>query len=227
MMKKANQLRGFLLGMLTMALLMGLLIPAVAASANRTITVSGGLSIFVDGVEMKPTDVNGNPVDVFLYNGTTYVPIRAVSQYLGKTVKWDGNTRSVYIGKTPGVEQYLLSVCPPYEKRGYNAPVTITMAGQKYANGFTLHQGSGGGFALFNLNGQYNTLSFDLGHVDGGTLYNSTLNIYLDGELAFSTDMTAEMLPKHFDIPLYAALQMKIETGKWGEGYAIANVEIK
>lgn len=110
MMKKANQLRGFLLGMLTMALLMGLLIPAVAASANRTITVSGDLSIFVDGVEMKPTDVNGNPVDVFLYNGTTYVPIRAVSQYLGRTVKWDGNTRSVYIGKTPGIEQYLLSV---------------------------------------------------------------------------------------------------------------------
>lgn len=133
MMKKANQLRGFLLGMLTMALLMGLLIPAVAASANKTITVSGGLSIFVDGVEMKPTDANGNPVDVFLYNGTTYVPIRAVSQYLGKAVKWDGNTRSVYIGKDPNTASYLLNVCPPYQTRFYEAPATMTMAGKKYS----------------------------------------------------------------------------------------------
>lgn len=231
MMKKANQLRGFLLGMLTMALLMGLLIPAVAASANKTITVSGGLSIFVDGVEMKPTDANGNPVDVFLYNGTTYVPIRAVSQYLGKAVKWDGNTRSVYIGKDPNTASYLLNVCPPYQTRFYEAPATMTMAGKKYSNGF-LFRTDTSNYALFNLNGIYNTLEFDVGHLDGYSMINATLNIYLDGNLSFSYDLTPEMLPQHCSVPLNNALQMKIEivarhVNYQERPYGLANVEIK
>ena len=90
-----NQLRGFVLGMLTTALLIGVLLPATAASSQKTISVTTGVPIYVDGVEMKPTDVNGNPVETFLYNGTTYVPLRAVSQYLGKAVKWDGNSRKI------------------------------------------------------------------------------------------------------------------------------------
>lgn len=85
-----------------MALLIGALLPATAASSKKTISVTTGVPIYVDGVEMKPTDANGNPVETFLYNDTTYVPLRAVSQYLGKAVKWDGNTRSVYIGDVPG-----------------------------------------------------------------------------------------------------------------------------
>lgn len=39
-MQKPNRPRSFLTGMLTMALLMGLVIPGVAASVQKTITVS-------------------------------------------------------------------------------------------------------------------------------------------------------------------------------------------
>ena len=105
-------------------------------------------------------------------------------------------------------------------------PATIAMSGKIYANVFTLYQGSGGGFALFNLDGQYDTLSFDVGHRDGATLNSSKVYIYLDGDLAFSTELTSEMLPQHFDVPLYNALQMKIETDQWGSGYGIASVEL-
>ena len=42
----------------------------------------------------------GNKVDPVIYNGTTYLPIRAVGQAFGKSVKWDGKTNSVFIGKT-------------------------------------------------------------------------------------------------------------------------------
>ena len=225
-MKKTHQARGFLLGMLTMALLMGMLVPAVAATTKKTITVSGDVTIFVDGVEMKPTDVNGNPVETFLYNGTTYVPLRAVSQYLGKAVKWDGSKRSVYIGKVPGEVQYLLDVCPPYQQGYFNTPTTLNMAGKKYANcfAFTWNPG-GGGWALFNLDGQYSTLSFDVGHVDGAKMAGSTVNVFLDGQ--FSVDLTSEMLPTHYDVPLHGALQMKIEGDRSSCEYGFANVEIK
>ena len=43
------------------------------------------------------TDVNGNPVSGFVYDGTTYVPARAISEANGKDVTWDQQTGTVYI----------------------------------------------------------------------------------------------------------------------------------
>lgn len=222
-MKKIKELHGFMIGMLTMALLMGILIPATAASTKKTISVTTGVPIYVDGVEMKPTDANGNPVETFLYNGTTYVPLRAISQYLGKAVKWDGDSRKVYIGKAPGAVQYLLDVCPPYQADSFWEVPVVNMAGKKYANCFDF--GSRGGWALFNLDGQYNTLSFDVGHTDGRRMDDGNVTIYLDGEVAFSADLKGEMFVTHYDVPLHGALQMKIvASGNW---YTFTNAEVK
>jgi hypothetical protein len=57
------------------------------------------IKIFVDDVSVTPKDAQGNVVEPFIYNGTTYLPVRAVSNALGKNVEWDGKTSSVYIGK--------------------------------------------------------------------------------------------------------------------------------
>lgn len=44
-------------------------------------------------------DINGTPVnaDLFLYNDTTYVPIRVVSEMMNKTVTYNGETQSASI----------------------------------------------------------------------------------------------------------------------------------
>lgn len=219
---KTRKIRNVIAAALVLSLVLA--IPATAALSKKTIEVYTGASIYIDGVELHPTDVNGNPVETFVYNGTTYVPLRAVSQSLGKAVNYDGATQSVYIGAAPGVKQYLPSTLEPYQSDHYNTPATVSMASKKYANVIQLEHWGNGGWALYNLEGQYQTLSFDMGHVDGESMYDGTLNIYLDGELSFSTDMKPEDLPKHFTVPLYGALQMKLEmsTGY----YAMANVEI-
>ena len=229
-MNKRRRVWDMLTGCLLTVLLFSMVTQAGAVLSSKWIEVYSGSTIYIDGVELHPTDVNGNPVEVFSYNGTTYVPLRAVSESLGKAVKWDGSTQSVYIGLAPGMKQYLLSVCPPYQEYEMAMPTTITMAGQKYANCMT---GSGDGFmwaseatAIFNLNGQYNTLEFDVGHIDSISGYAATLNIYLDGELSFSKDLTTEMMPRHISIPLYNALQMKIEIDSWGKCYGLGNIEI-
>lgn len=225
-MKRMHRVRDFLAGALTLALVMGLAVPAGAALTGKTIQVLTGAEIYIDGVKMEPTDANGNPVETFAYNGTTYVPLRAVSEYLGKAVNWDGANQRVYIGEAPGVKQYLLSVCPPYQSENFDVQTTITMAGNKYANCATF----GGGWALFNLNGEYDTLSFDLGHLDGTGMGQGTLNIYLDGELTFSTEIDPEDMPQHYDIPLHNALQMKIEGNSgsysWNHYYGLGNIEV-
>lgn len=226
---KKHGTRKFLAGMLTMALVMVLATPAWAALTSKTITVLTGSDIYVDGIKLEPTDANGNPVETFIYNGTTYVPLRAVSESLGKSVKWDGTNKRAYIGEVPGEKQYLLSVCPPYQTNHYEAPTTMTMMGQKYANGLKLGTRSEG-YALFNLNGQYDTLSFDVGHIDGADMCDASLNVYLDGTLAFSLDLTGEMMVQHYDISLHGALQMKIEMADgwyWGSQFGLANVTVE
>lgn len=49
--------------------------------------------------------VNGEKVqtDSFIYNGTTYVPLRAVSENMGSEVTWDNKTKTAAI-KSPSVE---------------------------------------------------------------------------------------------------------------------------
>lgn len=75
-----------------------LLCTAAFAVSNRTITVSyGGISIYLNGEKQVAKDVNDKVVEPLIYEGTTYVPIRAVSEWLGKTVTWQGSTNSVYI----------------------------------------------------------------------------------------------------------------------------------
>ena len=224
-MKKLHKARHFLAGAVAMALVMCLPLTARAALTSRTIEVLQGVDIYVDGVKMEPTDANGKPVETFVYNGTTYVPLRAVSQYLGKAVSWDGENQRAYIGEKPGEKQYLLDVCPPYATDGkyYNAPPTITMAGEMYTHGFYT-----AGYALFNLNGQYDTLSFDLGHVDETAMEDTTFTIYLDGQVALSLELSAEMLPEHYELPLHNALQMKVECGGFlGSRFAMANITVE
>ena len=51
----------------------------------------------MDGNELEMTDVNGNPVDAFVYDGTTYLPARAISEANGNTVSWDGEEGRVDI----------------------------------------------------------------------------------------------------------------------------------
>lgn len=83
----------------TLCLLCCVLLGSAAfAVSNRTITVSyGGISIYLNGEKQVAKDVNGKVVEPLIYEGTTYVPIRAVSEWLGKTVTWQGSTNSVYI----------------------------------------------------------------------------------------------------------------------------------
>ena len=62
------------------------------------LAVETGVKVYVNDKPIVPTDVNGKTVDVLLYKGTTYLPVRAVSNALDQAVAWDGASYSVYIG---------------------------------------------------------------------------------------------------------------------------------
>lgn len=203
------------------ALAVAIAIPAFAANI-LTINVEPDVKVYVDDMPIDAGETHGNP-EAFIYNGTTYIAAKAVSLSLGENVKWDGSTRSVYIGKHEGSSYYLMDVCPPYQNNGgvYDLK-TVQMAGKQYTGAIAV----GGGSALFNLGGKYNTLSFDLGHIDGEPTWTNTISIYLDGELAFAVEPDPEAFPVHYEIPLNGALQMKMVGDYYTIYYALANVRV-
>lgn len=73
-------------------ILMLVLIPtiALAGTASEEIKVQKNVSTIT---------VNGEKItaDNFIYNGTTYVPLRAVSENMGSEVSWDNNTKTAAI----------------------------------------------------------------------------------------------------------------------------------
>lgn len=94
--------KGFMLGVLVAIILTTAIIP-VAATTMKTITVAtGGIKVYMDGNIKRLTDVNGKTVEPMIYDGTTYVPLRAAVNLLtDKEIEWDGKTQSIYIGEKP------------------------------------------------------------------------------------------------------------------------------
>ncbi len=196
---------------------------------NTTETIQAlykDIKIYVDGVKINPKDANGNTVEPFIYNGTTYLPVRAVGEAIDKQVTWDGATSSVYLGEKPGETLYLMNVCPPYEV-DYNSKTYLSnlgekfeMAGKNYSDGLSLYHG---GHALFNLDGKYKTIKFTIGHV-GDQQYENTVAFVADDKTIKTITLEPYCMPKTVSISLNNALQLKIVHNK--ERYYSANCGI-
>ncbi len=72
---------------------------AMAASGNTSISaLYKDIKVMIDGKETVLTDVNGKVVEPFIVDGTTYAPVRGLSEALGKSVEWNSATNSVEVG---------------------------------------------------------------------------------------------------------------------------------
>ena len=162
-----QKLQGLISGLLIGATLTG----GVAIAANTTTlydVLTTGIKIVVDGRKINPTDANGNPVEPMIYNGTTYLPVRAVADALGKPVYWDGPNYTVYLGNTDGALEYptvylddLISISDPIHTGTKNASIT-----DNYGNRYDCYadDGDNGDCKLeYLLNMKYSCLK--------GTLY--------------------------------------------------------
>jgi hypothetical protein len=218
-MKKYG-LRGFILGVFV-TLLITMTITPISAAVSKMISVSSGVSIYMDDVKLNPTDANGNPVEVFIYNGTTYMPVRAVSEAIGKAVSWDGATKSVYLGKhdndTPVAMLYQLEyftvdngefqtekIKDNYGNDYYNGSVAYDWYGSDRSTEEYLVKGMYSRFAG-KVVLQYASRSYDNGFYDPGVL------IYADDILVYSTDrMEAGANIMNFDIDLSGVEKLKV-----------------
>ena len=93
-MKQNGFWKGFGSGLVLTVLIAALCVTATATS-KRSIQVEDGIGITLNGARFTPRDAAGKQVPVFLYNGTTYAPIRAVCEAAGMEVSYDSATDTV------------------------------------------------------------------------------------------------------------------------------------
>lgn len=79
------------------ALVVVLCTPGLASGMAKQINVNYGIFLEFNEHKMRLTDSAGNPVEPFVYNGTTYVPIRAVSNLFGADIGYDQQENCAYI----------------------------------------------------------------------------------------------------------------------------------
>ena len=68
---------------------------ANAMVQSVTALLSPDVTVVVDGVPRTFTDAQGNIVYPINYNGSLYLPVRAIGNLMGKNVSWDSTTKTV------------------------------------------------------------------------------------------------------------------------------------
>lgn len=66
---------------------------------NITVEPDSTLNITMDGAAKTFKDGNGKDVFPFIYDGTTYLPVRAVCDMVGIPVSWDATSKTILLGK--------------------------------------------------------------------------------------------------------------------------------
>ena len=222
-MKKKQKAAWFLSGILVTVIAVSVVSPALAALTNKTIQVSTGVSLYINDQKLDPKDPNGNPVEPFILDGTTYLPVRAVSEALGVPIQWEGSTWSVYIGQhTSDKPAVWLSQMDYFSGTGsrnfYTAKTEKDNLGNTHIHCITYSFNR-----TYILNGQYSRITGTLyqtyderySSIYGGN-YNGGVYIYGDGELLFSyapEKNETGIKPVPFNIDLTGVLELRVYFG--------------
>ncbi|MDR0937295.1 MAG: NPCBM/NEW2 domain-containing protein [Oscillospiraceae bacterium] len=95
--------------------------PAIAASTTQLISVIfSDMKLIIDGKQYTPKDSNGGEIKPLVYNGTTYLPLKAVAEAFGRVAAWDSVTQSAIIERVTPLNPLLKDLKPSRVSSYYN-----------------------------------------------------------------------------------------------------------
>lgn len=215
-----ERLQGAAAGILIGALSVGGIV--YAAKESKTIDVFyNNIKVYKDNVLCELKDANGSTIEPFIYNGTTYMPVRGTANLADMQVTWDGETQSVYLwDKLVADGTSFIEECPPYDESSCDTYLasngkSFSMAGEKYSDGITLQYY--GAYALFNLNSKYSTIECTIGHTYNEQ-HRKSVSFVVDGKVVKEIELEPECMPKKVSIPVSYGLQLKIVENEYFDG---------
>ncbi|AJK87669.1 MULTISPECIES: copper amine oxidase N-terminal domain-containing protein [Lysinibacillus] len=190
----------------------------VYASSN-----SKTLEVFYNVKDIKINQVSKMPENKpFTYNGTTYVPLRFISEQLGSPVEWDSANQTINIGKTSEKSAFYpgrdLDYMNFQSEVGFNDLYSYSFnqktisdnIGNDYSNYITIsanYRGDQWSLLEFPLNGQFNTFKtiFGLTEKSKNISTELKLEVYLDEKLQETYTISAGEMPKNIELKLKGA----------------------
>ena len=185
------------------------------------------MDVYVDDVKLNLKDANGNPVEAFVYNGTTYLPVRAVGEAVGKVVQWEPSTSSVYLGKhdsaTPAV--WLKDLDYFTGEEWHEVATAKDNLGNVHTNVIFARYGETRD-NTYKIDGQYSQITgcfFQMYEARSNSRA-TYLEIYGDHQLLYSAEMNGGIEPIHFDVNISGILELEIKY--YGKTYGNDNAMI-
>lgn len=210
-----ERLQGIIVGLLIGTLSAGSVVYAKGGIENIQVSYDN-IKVYKDNQLYALKDSSGKTIEPFVYNGTTYLPLRSAANLAGMDVTWDNATKSVYLwDEVSGPEKAaadMMEVCPPYETEWgckvfkKNDGLSFSMAGKNYVSGMTFEDSS---FALFNLGGKYSEMTLDIGSAFNTKDYTAVFTV--DGKVVKEMRVIGSKLPETVTIPLNHGSQLRID----------------
>lgn len=203
-----------------------LLVNGLVVFAQNIQAQISDVNIFVNGVKLTMKDSQGNTLQPLVYNGSVYIPVRAVSEAVGKPVTWEGKTKSVYVGKAPNATTPALWLFSDWdnlftwEGEWWRGGECKDVLGKIYNPNFSVRphdyvRRSGESYtnATFNANGNYSKISGTFSRFFGkrANKFDGTLKIYGDDNLLYNATLQPGAQPIDFNVDITGYLQVKIE----------------
>lgn len=216
---------------IALALVCGLTIGASAADTIKEIKayLDYGITVKYNGETQTLKDASGSTVYPITYNGTTYLPVRAVSNMLGLAVDWDQATKTVLLGEPKGGTNLLENFEPytTYQSRSYpemnhgpvffqNATNPANIGGETVSSWLWLWNITtyrvtypDDLVASFNVGGKYATLTFKA-YSDTDT----TLTVMGDNDSVLGEfSLKGGQVPQTFTVDLRSTTQLTFQRG--------------
>ena len=170
------------------------------------------IKVYFNSEEIEFKNANGVTVKPFIEDGTTYVPLRGISETLGCQVDWDSSEFAVRIwDKAVPPEGTPLYYLQPSESWGVHFYYDINgeqleLNGKYYSNAMKAYYWSSSN-AIFDINGKYEYMTFDVELLDNS---DQKITFIVDGKIVDICEFPADSSTKSFRVELNHGLSLKI-----------------
>lgn len=183
-MKKITKLKMWKIALVAVAILASSFGSAYAAANLEPINAffNKGVTFVLKGELWQPKDTDGKPLTAIYYDGSNYLPVRALAEALKVPIEYDSAAQKIYIGGKPGEKTPIFGM--PMEIDNIYAilskdPKETMVKNKQYQEVLKIDQY---GDAIFTIDRKYKRLVLDAAVISPGehevdfALYNAADN---------------------------------------------------